>query len=88
MMRPRAEQVVQDLRRDLARIPGVNTFIQIPPSIRIGGQSSKSLYQFTLQGSDLDALYQWGPKVESELGTVWPARRHIGPSHRQPAGDR
>jgi hydrophobic/amphiphilic exporter-1 (mainly G- bacteria), HAE1 family len=68
--RPRAEQIVQDLRRDLSRIPGVNTFIQMPPSIRIGGQASKSLYQFTLQGSDLDALYQWAPKIETELARL------------------
>ncbi len=65
-----AEQIVQDLRRELVRVPGVNTFIQIPPSIRIGGMSSKSLYQFTLQDIDLQRLYAWAPRVEARMNTV------------------
>jgi len=30
------------------QIPGINVFLQIPFSIRIGGQLTKSQYQFTL----------------------------------------
>ena len=46
----------------------MNTFIQIPPSIRIGGNSSKSLYQFTLQDTDLESLYD-GPRKSR---AAWP----------------
>lgn len=56
--RPPAEQVVAELSRRLAGIPGLRVFVQNPPSIRIGGRSSKSLYQFTLQGSDVPGLYR------------------------------
>jgi hydrophobic/amphiphilic exporter-1 (mainly G- bacteria), HAE1 family len=52
-----ADQVIQKLRPQLARIPGLNVFLQNPPSIRIGGQLSKAQYQYTLQGLDLDELY-------------------------------
>jgi len=51
-----ADEIIHDLRGKLAHIPGVNTFLQNPPSIRIGGQSSKSQYQFTLQDIDLNEL--------------------------------
>jgi HAE1 family hydrophobic/amphiphilic exporter-1 len=68
--RPHAEAIVQQLRRDLAGIPGVNTFVSLPPSIRIGGMQSKSLYQFTLQDTDLKNLYAWTPKVEARMAQI------------------
>lgn len=68
--RPPAEQLIQQLRPELAKIRGINTFIQMPPSIRIGGSMSKSLYQFTLQDTDLKQLYAWAPKVEAELAKI------------------
>ncbi|MBC8108475.1 MAG: efflux RND transporter permease subunit, partial [Anaerolineae bacterium] len=68
--RPHAEAIVQQLRRDLAAIPGVNTFVSLPPSIRIGGMMSKSLYQFTLQDTDLPNLYAWTPKVEARMAQI------------------
>ena len=68
--RPHADVVVQQLRRELAGVIGVNTFIQIPPAIRVGGGMSKSLYQFTLQDTDLKKLYEWAPKVEASLARV------------------
>ena len=68
--RPGAEQIVQQLRKQLSGLTGVNTFIQIPPSIRIGGNSSKSLYQFTLQDTDLKSLYDWAPKIEGRIAQI------------------
>lgn len=51
-------EIIQDLRPKLAQVPGIRAFMQAPPSIRLGGQLSKSLYQFTLQSPNLEALYQ------------------------------
>ncbi len=68
--RPKAEAVVQQLRAKLSRIPGVNTFIQVPPAIRIGGSLSKSLYQFTLQDVEFQNLYEWGPRVEKRVEQI------------------
>jgi len=44
-------------------VPGVNVYLQNPPLIRIGGMLTKSLYQFTLQGPDLEELYQLADRI-------------------------
>jgi len=61
------DQVIQRLWPKLAQIPGINVFLQNPPVIRVGGQLTKNLYQFTLGGPDIDELYQWGPRVEEAM---------------------
>ncbi|RJQ78428.1 MAG: acriflavine resistance protein B, partial [Desulfobacteraceae bacterium] len=71
-LKPRAErsdinQIIQRLRAKLAEIPGINVFLQNPPVIRIGGQLSKSLYQYTLQGPDIEELYEWSPRIVEVL---------------------
>src|SRR5262249_26237050 len=57
-LKPRSERestvddVIQRLRPKLAKVPGVRVYMQNPPPIRIGGQLTKSQYQYTLQGPD------------------------------------
>ena len=41
-----------------------------PPPINIGGRSSKSQYQYTLQGSDIDQLYATEKKLEATLAAL------------------
>ncbi len=53
------EEIIAELRPKLAQVAGVRVFLQNPPTIRIGGQSSSAQYQYTLQSSDLEALYTW-----------------------------
>jgi multidrug efflux pump subunit AcrB len=62
--RPPAPEVVQQLRRELSAVPGLIAYPQQPPSIRIGGQQTKALYQFSLFGSDLNELYRVAREVE------------------------
>jgi hydrophobic/amphiphilic exporter-1 (mainly G- bacteria), HAE1 family len=62
-----ATEVLQELRPKVANIPGVNVFMQIPPTIRIGGSLTKSQYQYTLQSPDTDELYASAPKLEAAL---------------------
>ncbi|MFP5212310.1 MAG: efflux RND transporter permease subunit, partial [Acidobacteriota bacterium] len=72
-LKPRAERdvdangFIQRLRPQLAAIPGIKTFMQNPPAIQLGGRSAKSLYQYTLQGTDTAELYQWATVVEGKL---------------------
>jgi len=68
--RPHVDQIQQELRPVLARIPGINVYLQNPPLIRIGGQLTKSQYQFTLQSPDTDELYSYATKFENELKKV------------------
>jgi HAE1 family hydrophobic/amphiphilic exporter-1 len=55
--RPPADVMVRQLTRRLSGIPGLQAFVQNPPSIRIGGRGSRTLYQYTLQGGDVTSLY-------------------------------
>jgi HAE1 family hydrophobic/amphiphilic exporter-1 len=68
--RPSAEAVMQELRPALAELPGLKVFLQNLPSIRLGGTISKSQFQFTLQGADLDELYHWAPIVEERMRAI------------------
>jgi HAE1 family hydrophobic/amphiphilic exporter-1 len=65
-----ADQVIRELTPKLNRVPGVRVFLQNPPAIRIGGRSSKSLYQFTLHSADLEALYQYADIMVDKLAQV------------------
>ncbi len=65
--RPPIDRIVSDLRRDLAGIAGLKVFPQNPPTIRIGGMQTKSLYQFTLFGPDLDQLYIAAALMEGRM---------------------
>jgi HAE1 family hydrophobic/amphiphilic exporter-1 len=51
------DQVIQKLRPQLAKVPGIRIYMQNPASIKVGGQTTKGVFQYTLQGSDTDALY-------------------------------
>ena len=62
-----ADEIIQELRPKLAKVPGIRTFLKNIPSIQIGGTSSKSLYQFTLQGQNTDELYRSATAFEVKL---------------------
>ena len=63
-------QVIGELQKKLVSIPGIRAFLQDPPEIRIGGQLSKSLYQFTLQSPNIEELYHYAPILETEMRNV------------------
>ncbi len=60
-------EVIQRLRSKVAAIPGLNIFLQNPPAIQIGGRTTKSQYQYTLQGTDTKDLYHYAPLLEAKL---------------------
>jgi hydrophobic/amphiphilic exporter-1 (mainly G- bacteria), HAE1 family len=62
-----ADQVIQELRPKLAKVPGIQIFLINPPVINIGGRISKALYQFTLQSPNTAELYRNGALFESRL---------------------
>ncbi len=69
-LRPSADRVVQMLRTELSGIPGVRAFPQVPPSIRIGGRGSSSVYQYTLYGTDLGELFRVTPAVLEKVKEI------------------
>ncbi len=56
-------EIIARLRGKLAAVPGIRVALQNPPPIRIGGQLTSAQYQYTLQGSDLDELYEWSNRM-------------------------
>jgi multidrug efflux pump len=58
-----ATKVMDRLRPKLAVIPGATLYLQPVQDLRIGGRQSNALYQYTLQGDDVDELLSWAPKV-------------------------
>jgi len=59
--------VIGRLRRALTRVKGVGLFLQPSQDLRVGGRMSKSTYQYTLTGSNLDELHHWSNVVLAEL---------------------
>ncbi len=62
-----ADQIIQELRPKLAQIPGLNVYLQNPPALRIGGNFTKSQYQYTLQSLDLAGLYDAAGRLTAAL---------------------
>ena len=58
-----ADAVIGHLRPKLAKLVGVNLFMQAVQDVRVGGRSSRTQYQYTLQDADLEELRDWAPKV-------------------------
>ncbi len=65
-----ADQIIQELRPKVAKVPGIMMFMQNLPSIRIGGTLTKSQYQFTLQSPDTDELYRSAVSLEAKMKTI------------------
>jgi HAE1 family hydrophobic/amphiphilic exporter-1 len=62
-----ADQVIEELRPKISREPGLRVYLQNPPSIRVGGQSSRSLYQLTLQATNTADLYNNISPMEKKM---------------------
>ena len=65
-----ADEVVRGLRPKLANVLGGKVFIQNVPAIRIGGNLTKSPYQYVMRSATIDELYHWAPRVEEKLRTL------------------
>jgi HAE1 family hydrophobic/amphiphilic exporter-1 len=61
------DDVIEEMRPKLAVVPGIRVFMQNLPPIRIGGQLTKSQYQFTLQSPDMPELYRVSTDFESKM---------------------
>ena len=64
------EQIIEELRPKLEAVPGMRTYLTNPPMVRIGGNQSRALYQFTLQSADLNALYSSAGEFEKQMRTL------------------
>jgi len=65
-----ADEIIRDLRPKLETVPGIRVFLQSPPVIRVGGQTTKSLYQYTLQDADTQELYRVSQAVLAKVAAL------------------
>jgi multidrug efflux pump len=71
-----ADEVIARLRPKLSHIAGATLFLQAVQDVRVGGRSSNAQYQYTLQGSTIQQLNQWIPKLVDRLKRV-PALKDV-----------
>ncbi|MFL9878543.1 efflux RND transporter permease subunit [Herbaspirillum rhizosphaerae] len=62
-----ASEIITRLRPQVAKIQGVNLFMQASQDINVGGRLARTQYQYTLTDSNLDELNTWAPKVVDRL---------------------
>jgi HAE1 family hydrophobic/amphiphilic exporter-1 len=65
--RPSIQAIIDRLRPKVGVIPGLRVYMQQMPTIRIGGQLTKSLYQFTLESPNTQELYSNAQALEQRL---------------------
>ncbi|MGE3293805.1 MAG: efflux RND transporter permease subunit [Geminicoccaceae bacterium] len=65
--RPDLARVVSELRRELGKIPGINSFVVPVQNLSFGGRQSKSQYQFVVQGLDRDELDGWATRLVDRM---------------------
>ncbi|MGN6582514.1 MAG: efflux RND transporter permease subunit [Rhizobiaceae bacterium] len=65
--RPDLETVLSGLRRKLADIPGMSTYMQPVQNLRLGAHSSASQYQLVVQGLDNGETDKWAEKLEAAM---------------------
>src|SRR4051812_45134056 len=72
-LKPRGERkelagdIIAALRPQIAQIVGMDVYMQNPPTVRIGGQVSKSLYQFSMQSPNREELYKASRSLKKAL---------------------
>jgi len=65
-----AADFIARIRREAAKVEGVNLYMQTVQDIRVGGRLSRTQYEYTLQSADLDELYEWAPKILAKLRSM------------------
>jgi multidrug efflux pump len=62
-----SEDVIARLRDPLAKVGGVQTFLQSAQDLRGGGRQGGSQYQFAMIAPNLETLRQWAQHLEDKL---------------------
>ena len=62
-----ADEIVARLRARIAKLQGVTLFLQAQQDVNMGGRTTRTQYQYTLQGANLEEVDEWGPKVLAAL---------------------
>jgi len=75
VLKPKEERepigaIINRLRRETARVSGIQTFFVPVQNINVGGRASKAEYQYTLQSGDTQELYKIAPELRDKLAQL------------------
>ncbi len=90
-LKPRAErsasadEIITRLRPQLAKVPGATLFMQAVQDLNIGGRTTRTQYQYTLQDSDINELNEWAPKLLEQLQKL-PMLRDVASDQQTSSG--
>src|ERR1700759_2535643 len=80
-----ADDIINRLRPQLLKVPGIQLFVQAAQDLNVGGRTSRTQYQYTLQDSDINELNEWAPKLLTELQKL-PALRDVASDQQTSSG--
>ncbi|MBW9116835.1 efflux RND transporter permease subunit [Rhizobium cauense] len=65
-----ATEIIQRLRPKLAKLEGAQLFLQAAQDINVGGRSSATQFQYTLQDGNADELDDWAGRLLGKFKTL------------------
>jgi hydrophobe/amphiphile efflux-1 (HAE1) family protein len=68
--RPGIEQVIKQLRPQIAKVIGARFYMQVPQDITVGGRLEQAQYQYTLTDTNSDELNHWAPILLSKMQSM------------------
>ena len=80
-----ADQIINRLRPQLAKVPGATLFLQAAQDLNIGGRTTRTQYQYTLQDSDINELNDWAPRLLAKLQKL-PMLRDVASDQQTSSG--
>jgi HAE1 family hydrophobic/amphiphilic exporter-1 len=80
-----ADQVITRLRPKLARLVGVQTFLQSRQDINLGGRTGQAQFQYTLADADLNELNAWAPQLLAAMQAL-PELKDVSSDQQSHAG--
>jgi HAE1 family hydrophobic/amphiphilic exporter-1 len=79
-----AFEVIRRLQPKLNKLEGIRLFLNAAQDVRVGSHSTRTQFQYTLQGADSRELNAWAPKLLEKLETL-PELRDVA-TDQQAAG--
>ncbi|HEY3849332.1 MAG TPA: multidrug efflux RND transporter permease subunit [Steroidobacteraceae bacterium] len=80
-----ADDIINRLRPQLAKVPGATLFLQAAQDLNIGGRTARTQYQYTLQDSDINELNEWSPRLLEALKKL-PMLRDVASDQQSSSG--
>ncbi|QWE27452.1 efflux RND transporter permease subunit [Polynucleobacter sp. AP-Ainpum-60-G11] len=65
--RAKMAKIMEGLRAKFKEIPGLQVYMRPVQNLQLGGRSSKSRYQFTLQSVGFEGVNEWADKLMQKL---------------------